>query len=160
LVALAFGAKGADPLLVTAPTASASRPRTALHSEIRQAEDEFDSAMSAGDPSSGVRAALALDDTLEAWAGDTTQSDASDRGRAALRRMIVSLGSLASTGARDPRDVVGSFVDALIAERTAARAAHRYEDADRVREALDKLGIEVRDTPDGTEWGFRQELGD
>jgi hypothetical protein len=160
LIGLAFDGTGADSVLVTSPGASESRPRTALHSEIRQAEDAFDSAISAGDPSSGVRAALALDDTLEAWAGDTTQSDASDRGRAALRRMIVSLGSLASAGARDPRDVVGGFVEALIAERASARAAHRYDDADRVRAALDKLGIEVRDTPNGTEWSFLQELGD
>jgi cysteinyl-tRNA synthetase len=74
--------------------------------------------------------------------------------------MIVSLGSLAATGARDPRDVLGGYVDALITERAAARAAHRYDDADRVREALHKLGIEVRDTADGTEWSFLEEVED
>jgi hypothetical protein len=160
LVALAFGGTGAASAAVPTPAASESRPRTALHAEVRQAEDAFDSAMSSRDPSSGVRAALDLDETLAAWSGDTTQSDASDRGRATLRRMIVSLGSLAVTGARDPRDVVGGYVDALIAERTAARADRRFDDADRVREALHKLGIEVRDTPDGTEWNFLEELSD
>ena len=68
-----------------------------------------------------MRAVLELDDTLVAWAGDTTQSDAGDRGRAALRRMVVRLGELARTGARDPREVVGGYVDALLEERAEAR---------------------------------------
>jgi cyanophycinase-like exopeptidase len=160
LVDLAFGGPAAPSLPDATSATPESRPPTALHAEVRQAEDVFTAALSSGDPSSGVRAALALDDTLEAWSGDTTQSDAADRGRAALRRMIVSLGALASTGARDPRDVVGGYVDALIAERSEARAARRYDDADRVREALNKLGIELRDTADGTEWDFLEELED
>ena len=84
------------------------------------------------DVEGAVRAVLELDDTLVAWAGDTTQSDAGERGRAALRRMVVRLGELARTGARDPRQVVGGFVDALLAERAAARDDRRYGDADRV----------------------------
>lgn len=156
LVGLASGSVGPATSPVPADLPSSPQPATALHSEIIQAEDAFDDAMSALDPSSAVRAALELDDTLDAWAGDTTQSDAGDRGRAALRRMIVSLGSLASTGARDPREVVGGFIDALLAERTTARDARRFEDADRIRDALQKLGVEVRDTPDGTDWVFTE----
>ncbi len=99
-----------------------------------------------------VRAVLALDDTLVAWAGDTTQSDAADRGRAALRRMVARLGELARTGARDPRQVVGGFVEALLEARAAARAGRRFDEADRLRDQLLALGIEVRDTAEGTEW--------
>ena len=98
-----------------------------------------------------VRAVLDLDDTLVAWAGDTTQSDAGDRGRAAIRRMVVRLGELAKTE-RDPREVVGDFVDALLVERDTARRSRRYQDADRVRDALIAGGIEVRDSPDDTTW--------
>ena len=43
-----------------------------------------------------VNAILELDDTLVAWSGDTTQSDAADRGRATMRRMIARLGELAA----------------------------------------------------------------
>jgi len=102
----------------------------------------------------GVRAVLELQDTLEAWAGDTTQSDAGERGRAALRRMIVRLGELARTGAREPREVIGGYVEALLAERAAARDDRRFRDADRVRDVLAALGVEVRDTRDGTEWAI------
>ena len=125
---------------------------TALHSEIRRLEADFDAAVSTLDVDGAVRAMLELDDTLVAWSGDTTQSDAAPRGRAALRRMMARLGDLARTGARDPREVVGGFVDALLAERAAARTDRRYGDADRIRDALVSCGVEVRDSPEGTVW--------
>jgi cysteinyl-tRNA synthetase len=95
---------------------------------------------------------LELDDALVAWSRDTLQSDEQDRGRAAVRRMIVALGELAKVGARDPNDTLGPYVEALLAERIEARAGRRFGDADRIRDRLTDLGLEVRDTPDGTEW--------
>jgi hypothetical protein len=152
LVDLAFGKKAAGVPVPSPPPPSAEPAPTALHGEIRRCEIAFDEAVVGRDVEAAVRAVLDLDDTLVAWAGDTTQSDAGDRGRAALRRMIVQLGELAKEGVRDPRLVVGGFVEALLAERDAARAARRFNDADGIREALAKLGVEVRDTPAGTEW--------
>lgn len=161
LVELAFSDKGttvaspspAPPVPSSGGSRSAalSAP-TALHAEIRRLESEFDSAIIDRDVDAAVRAVLELDDTLVAWAGDTTQSDAGDRGRAAIRRMVARLGDLARTGARDPREVVGGFVEALLSERAAARADRRFADADRIRNSLLATGIEVRDTPDGTVW--------
>jgi cysteinyl-tRNA synthetase len=133
----------------------AGRAPTALHAEIHRLESEFDTAVAARDVEGAVNAILELDDTLVAWSGDTTQSDAGDRGRAAMRRMVARLGELARQGVRDPREVVGGFVESLIAERGAARAGRRYDDADRIRDGLVGLGIEVRDTPGGTEWELR-----
>jgi cyanophycinase-like exopeptidase len=155
LTELAFGAKtAAAPVApVAEPTPGGATP-TALHGEIRRLEMEFDDAVAQLDVDDGVRALLELDDTLVAWSGDTTQSDAGDRGRAALRRMVSRLGELAKTGARDPRQVVEGFVEALLAERAAARATKRFDDADRVRDALIANGIEVRDAPEGTTWGI------
>ena len=127
-------------------------PRTALHAEIRRLESQFDKVVDSGDVDSAVGCILELLDTLDAWAGDTTQSDAGERGRAALRRMVVRLGSLAAVGARDPREVVGIFVEGLLAARDDARAGGRYGDADRIRELLMSAGVEVRDTRDGSEW--------
>jgi hypothetical protein len=158
LAELAFSGQGR----ATAPVAATTEPGTgrpaqeptALHSEIRRLEAEFDASVVASDVDGAVRAMLELDDTLNAWSGDTTQSDAGTRGRAALHRMISRLGELARTGARDPKQVVGGFVTALLAERAAARADRRFPDADRIRDALTAAGVEVRDTPDGTVWDF------
>jgi cyanophycinase-like exopeptidase len=140
----------------SAATTGGATPRdaTPLHAAIRRLEGEFDVAVAASDVDAAVAAALELDDTVQAWANDTTQSDAGARARAALRRMIVRLGELARVGAKDPREVVGPMVEALLAERAAARAGKRWSDADRVRDALTGAGVEVRDTPAGTEWGL------
>ena len=138
-----------------APRGGESAAPTALHSEIRRLEQEFDAAVADSDVDAAVRAMLELEDTLVAWSGDTTQSDAGPRGRAALRRMIARLGELARTGARDPREVVARFVEALLSERAEARSARRFADSDRIRDALAGAGIEVRDTPDGTVWDLQ-----
>jgi len=66
------------------------------------------------------------------------------RARAALRGMIVRLAQ-----ANPP---VGPFVEALLAQRAAARDAHRFDDADAIRDTLVSLGVEVGDSPEGTTW--------
>jgi cysteinyl-tRNA synthetase len=46
-------------------------------------------------------------------------------------------------------------VDALLDARSTAREAHRYDEADRLRDRLLALGVEVRDTPTGTSWDLK-----
>jgi len=70
--------------------------------------------------------------------------------------MIVRLGDLAVTGTRDPRDAVAPFVEALLEVRLAARNARDFAASDRVRDQLVAAGIEVRDTPEGSEWMVRE----
>ncbi|HET9690179.1 MAG TPA: hypothetical protein VFP61_03435 [Acidimicrobiales bacterium] len=159
LPARAFGAVDAGAPAAPAAPAAAGVPAprgggTMLAEAIRAAEAAFDAAVAARDAEAAVRAVLGLDDTLHEWAGDTSQSDAGDRGRAALRRMVVRLGALAEAGVRDPATVVGPFVEALLEARAEARTEKRFAAADRVRDQLVAAGVEVRDTPAGTEWGL------
>jgi hypothetical protein len=158
LVDLAMG-KGAAPDAGSgvsgasaAPVAAHRAEATPLLASIREHEEAFDAALAGRDVDGAVRAILELDETLVAWGRDTLQSDQQDRGRAALRRMVVRLGQVAEVGARDPRDVVGPFVAALLEVRSDARSGGRFDDADRVRDRLVKLGLAIRDTPEGTEW--------
>ncbi len=113
---------------------------------------DFDDALAARDGRGAVKAILQLDDLLTEWSRDTLQSDHLDRGRAALRSMVVRLGEAAVGGLRDPREVVAPFVDAILDARRQARTDRRFADADGLRDRLVEAGIEVRDTPDGTEW--------
>ena len=52
-------------------------------------------------------------------------------------------------GEADPR------IDALLAERQAARAAKDFATADRIRDELASEGIEIVDTPEGPRWRRR-----
>ncbi|MHC4946790.1 MAG: cysteine--tRNA ligase [Planctomycetota bacterium] len=85
-----------------------------------------------------------------AGAGPTTLADE----LAALRRMDDVLGVLdleheASAAAGD-LDV--EHVEGLIAQRDAARAERDWAEADRLRDELLAVGVEIKDGPDGTTW--------
>lgn len=72
--------------------------------------------------------------------------------RADLRTGLVDLARAAERGLIDPRQVVGDYVALLLELRAVARSERRFEDADRIREGLVELGVEVRDSGSGTEW--------
>ena len=126
-----------------------------LVADIDRYEHAFDTAMAAGDAAGAVKVALDVDDLLHDWSRDTTQSSLLDRGRAALRAMILRLGEAAETGVRDPRVVVGPFVEALLDARRQARADGRWSEADALRDRIVAAGVEVRDTAGGSEWQLR-----
>jgi hypothetical protein len=125
-----------------------------LTEEAKRLTDVFDAALGQRDAQAATAAALELESALHAWSADTFQSDEVDRARAALRRMVLRLGELASPGLREPRAVAAPWVEALLAERVAARQSRRFADADRIRDALAALDVAVRDSPDGTDWAL------
>ena len=132
----------------SAPAAAA----TSLRGAVDEQRDRFEAAMDAKDVEAAVACALATEQAMQDWAGDTLQSDDRDHARRVLRAMLVRLGELAVTGAADPRDVVGGYVDLLLALRARARAVKDFTTSDDVRDGLAHLGVEVRDAPGGAEW--------
>lgn len=117
--------------------------------------DVFATALSNSDADGAARAALELDDAIVGWSGDTLQSDATDHARAVLRSMITRLAGAATGGLRDPRDVLGPFVQVLLDLRAQVRTDKRFDLSDIIRDRLAALNVEVRDTPDGAQWSFR-----
>ncbi|NDE70933.1 MAG: hypothetical protein EB050_07320 [Actinobacteria bacterium] len=126
---------------------------------LREATDRlnnvFTTAIANSDADGAARAALELDDAITGWSGDTLQSDATDHARAVLRSMITRLAEAATGGLRDPRDVLGPYIQVLLDLRAQVRADKRFDLSDIIRDRLIALNIEVRDTPDGAKWGFR-----
>ncbi len=145
------GAAGTGETPATDRAASGS----VLLSSVAAHEAAFADALRSRDPERAVQAILDVEAEIHAWAADTLQSDEIDRARGVLRSMVVRLGQVAEVGARDPRDVIGPFVEALLALRASARADRRFADADAVRDRLVDLGVEVRDSPEGTTWQLR-----
>jgi cysteinyl-tRNA synthetase len=70
--------------------------------------------------------------------------------------MITRLAGAATGGLRDPREVVGPFVQVLLDLRLQVRADKRFDLSDMIRDRLAEISVEVRDTPQGVEWGFRK----
>jgi cysteinyl-tRNA synthetase len=52
-------------------------------------------------------------------------------------------------------DDLTAQVEALLIERTEARVAKNWPEADRIRKALDDLGVEVMDSPSGPTWKLK-----
>jgi len=143
----------------TATSDAATKPADTFDSNLRQATDRlndgFTQAIAAGDADSAARAALDLDDAIAGWSIDTLQSDDADYARSVLRSMITRLAGAATGGLRDPREVVGPFVQVLLDLRVQVRADKRFDLSDMIRDRLAEISVEVRDTPQGAEWGFR-----
>ena len=57
---------------------------------------------------------------------------------------------LASTADSNPIDA--AEIDALVAQRNAARKSRDFAEADRIRDALAAKGIAIEDGADGTRW--------
>ena len=58
-------------------------------------------------------------------------------------------------GLRDPKEVMAPLVERLIVLRAELRAERAWQLADRVRDRLVAVGIELHDTPGGTTWTLR-----
>jgi hypothetical protein len=125
---------------------------TSLADAAKLHETRFDTALAARDADGAVAAILDLESAIVEWSRDTLQSDDVDRARAALRSMIVRLGTAATEGVRDVREVLGPVVEAALAARVVARSEKAFAVSDAIRDQLADAGIEVRDTPDGAEW--------
>ncbi len=85
--------------------------------------------------------------------------------RSAGRWLEKTNGLLGFIAAEEPRkkdmhadDGLAEPVDQLIAERNEARKAKDYALADRLREQIEALGVEIMDTPDGTRWRKRVDV--
>jgi hypothetical protein len=146
--------QGSAAARTTAPVSTdnaAPSTDASLRTVADSARERFDTALVARDSDGAVAAVLDLEQALRDWSADTQQGD-DDYARRVLRAMVVGLGGAAATGVRDPREVVGPFVDALLKVRADARAAKDFATSDLVRDTLAGAGVEVRDTPDGATW--------
>ena len=123
-----------------------------LARDTEAARAAFDAAHQAKDVDGCVQAVLELEQAVHDWSADTLQGEALSSARRVLRSMVVRLGEIARVGARDPRQVVGPYVELLLQLRDAARAAKDFGTADAVRNGLTAAGVEVRDAAGGTEW--------
>ena len=147
--------------VAVATTESAPVAVETVDSNLRQATDRlndaFAAALVAGDADAAARAALELDDAIAGWSADTLQSDDAEYARSVLRSMVTRLAGAATGGLRDPREVVGPFVQILLDLRAQVRADKRFDLSDMIRDRFTAINVEVRDTPQGVEWGFRSQ---
>jgi hypothetical protein len=134
------------------PSASARSSASSLRAAAETAEAAFTAALKDRDVDGCVTAILDLEQAGRDWATDTLTSNEGALATAALRRMVVGLGELAESGARDPDEALRPFIAMILELRHRARTTRDYATSDWIRDCLQASGLEVRDTPAGAEW--------
>jgi hypothetical protein len=153
LRAIAAGGR-LTPGPTNAPRSAAGTPgpTPSLRAEAERLVEVFDTGLRSRDVPAALTAILELEQAIVDWSADTEEMDGTEGPRAILRQMVTRLAELAAMGARDPRDTVAPFVNALLELREQAREQGSWTFADTLRDRLTAAGIEVRDTPQGAVW--------
>ena len=71
------------------------------------------------------------------------------------KKKAAQIGGLMKEGKKEEAEAVASAdpeIDALVAARTEAKKAKNFAEADRIRDELKAMGIEIIDTPQGAKW--------
>ncbi len=121
----------------TSPMENTHDNQATLVAPLTTATTSFDDALAAGDAQAAAERLINTDD------------------RQAVNAMVVRLAMAAEHGLEDPAMRIGPYVDLLVELRNEARARGDFAGSDAIRDRLVGLGVEIRDTADGTEWLLR-----
>ncbi len=98
-------------------------------------------------------AVTAVYDVLKAKCSDATKLAAlADFDRVLSLNLIPAAQALRDKQKREERANADPEIDALVAARMEAKKAKNWAEADRIREKLKAMGIEIIDTPQGAKW--------
>ena len=105
-----------------------------------------------GDLNTSV-AVTAVYDVLKAKTTDATKlALIADFDKVLCLNLIEAAQKLQKKQAEEETANADPEIDALVAERTAAKKAKNWAEADRIRDLLKERGIEIIDTPQGAKW--------
>jgi cyanophycinase-like exopeptidase len=151
----AFAAPASEHIAAaTDPSPATGAP--SLRGDAAALRERFDAAVSAGDADEALTACLELDDLINAWSADTLQGEDRDIARATLRAMLVDLAAMSAAPRISPRELLDPIVSVALTARAQARTSKDFAMSDLLRDGLLAAGIEVRDTPAGTEWELKE----
>ena len=98
-------------------------------------------------------AVTALYDALKAKTNDATKIAAiKDFDQVLCLNLLAAAKALQEKEAEEAAASADPEIDALVAQRTAAKKEKNFAEADRIRDELKTRGIEIIDTPQGTKW--------
>ena len=98
-------------------------------------------------------AVTALYDVLKAKTNDATKLAAlADFDQVMSLNLLAAADKLRKQQEEEAAASADPAIDALVEARTAAKKAKNYAEADRIRDELKAMGVEIIDTPQGTKW--------
>ena len=117
--------------------------------EMRQFRAKFEEAM---DDDLNTADAVSSVFELVKFANTNASADSSKEFVETLKKEISELCDILGIITEKKADTLETEVEALIAERQAARKAKDFEKADEIRDKLLAMGIQLKDTREGVQW--------
>jgi hypothetical protein len=130
----------------------ASAGNSSFWETIHALERRFQAGLARGAPAEPVQALLELDRVVWSAARDLESEEFISQGREILREWIVQMGTVMASGAAARAACMGPLVEELITLRDHLRAERRWAEADMLRDCLQRAGIRIEDTGDGSRW--------
>jgi len=56
---------------------------------------------------------------------------------------------------KDDAQLINYLMDTILSIRKKAKENKDYQTSDQIRDELEKLNIQIKDTKDGAKWGFK-----
>jgi hypothetical protein len=123
--------------------------------EIHRIEAAFQQGLETGDSGETTNALLELDRTIWEAEQGLESSEFISQARDILREMIVSLGVILASSVSDPRDCLAPLVEECLALRERFRENKQWQEADAIRESLQRAAIVIEDTNTGPRWHLK-----
>ena len=118
---------------------------------FEQLKEKFTGALN-GDLNTSL-AITALYDVLKAKTNDATKLYAlEDFDKVLSLNLLEAANALREKQAQEEKANADPEIDGLVLARTEAKKAKNFAEADRIRDQLKAMGVEIIDTPQGTKW--------
>ena len=118
---------------------------------FEQLKEKFTGALN-GDLNTSL-AITALYDVLKAKTNDATKLYAlGDFDKVLSLNLLEAANALREKQAQEEKANADPEIDGLVLARTEAKKARNFAEADRIRDQLKAMGVEIVDTPQGTKW--------
>jgi hypothetical protein len=119
---------------------------------IHALEASFRKGLENRDPHKSTNALLDLDRTIWQAQQDMEPEEFIAQARDTLRELMVLLGTRLSDSPGNKKECLASLVGALLELRQQFRQKKQWQNADAIRESLQRSGIMAEDTADGPRW--------
>ena len=146
------GWKRADTRLAASEPSRDETKEASFWDEIHGIEAAFRQGLESQDPAGATNALLELDRTIWKARQDLESEEFISQAREILRDLIVSLGVRLETSPGSKVDCLAPLVEELLALRERFRQNKQWQEADAIRESLQRARILVDDTQGGPRW--------
>jgi len=132
--------------------ATGSVDSDAFWDQIHQLEIDFHNGLKAHETQKSTNALLELDRTIWQAQQDLENAEFIIQARDTLRELIAILGTRLAAAPRSETDCLAPIVEQLLEVRETFRQRKQFEEADAVRNCLQRANIVIEDEKEGSRW--------